>query len=67
MEIEEDSIPDWRVHALETGNYLNLSTFDKVISSVESTQSPLSNIEDINRDNTMNTIDSYFEYEMNIS
>ena len=37
------------------------------ISDTERGSSTFPDVEDINRDNTMNTIDSYFEYELEIS
>ena len=39
----------------------------ETISNTDRGSSSQPDVEDINRDNTMNTIDSYFEYEVNIS
>ena len=37
------------------------------VSDTDRGSTTLPDVEDINRDNTMNTIDSYYEYEIEIS
>ena len=39
----------------------------ETISDTDRGSNTFPDVEDINRDNTMNTIDSYFEYELDIS
>ena len=51
--------------------YLNYNGLDgnspETISDLDRGSSTFPDVEDINRDNTMNTIDSYFEYEIDLS